>query len=196
MKKRIQQNRKIIIVAIVIISFLILSLTMAKYIFKVEDVHTIESASFYFNSDIDGNYTKEWDGDRLFGSLYEAIRSFLLANAIRDIRDVNKNTHRSMLINMSRFTKVQSSIMNIVEEYFKEVKRSVKQTHKLPAGIALSNPIIQSLKQTFENEYTNLEVNTEKITWQKVFSQLYDSISKIKVVVVNSSKNSSKLNNS
>lgn len=62
MKKRIQQNRKIIIVAIVIISFLILSLTMAKYIFKVEDVHTIESASFYFNSDIDGNYTKEWDG--------------------------------------------------------------------------------------------------------------------------------------
>jgi Z1 domain len=139
-------------------------------------------------------HTKEWDGDRLFGSLYEAIRSFLLANAIRDIRDVNKNTHRSMLINMSRFTKVQSSIMNIVEEYFKEVKRSVKQTHKLPASVALSNPIIQSLKQTFENEYTNLEVNVEKITWQKVFSQLYDSISKIKVVVVNSSKNSSKLN--
>lgn len=95
---------------------------------------------------------------------------------------------------MSRFTKVQSSIMNIVEEYFKEVKRSVKQTHKLPASVALSNPIIQSLKQTFENEYTNLEVNVEKITWQKVFSQLYDSISKIKVVVVNSSKNSSKLN--
>ena len=139
-------------------------------------------------------HTKEWDGDRLFGSLYEAIRSFLLANAIRDIRDVNKNTHRSMLINMSRFTKVQSSIMNIVEEYFKEVKRSVKQTHKLPASVALSNPIIQSLKQTFDNEYTNLEVNVEKITWQKVFSQLYDSISKIKVVVVNSSKNSSKLN--
>lgn len=66
MKKKIQQNRKIIIVAIVIISFLILSVTMAKYIFRVEDVHQIESTTFYFNSDIAQNeesyYTEEWDG--------------------------------------------------------------------------------------------------------------------------------------
>ena len=60
--KKIQQNRKIIIVIIVIISLLILSVTMAKYIFKVEDIHTIESAKFYFNSNLDGNYTNEWDG--------------------------------------------------------------------------------------------------------------------------------------
>lgn len=61
--KKIQQNRKIIIVIIVIISLLILSVTMAKYIFKVEDIHTIESAKFYFNSNLDGNYTNEWDGE-------------------------------------------------------------------------------------------------------------------------------------
>ena len=60
--KKIQQNRKIIIVVIAIISLLILSVTMAKYIFKVEDIHTIESAKFYFNSNLDGNYTNEWDG--------------------------------------------------------------------------------------------------------------------------------------
>ena len=57
------RKRKIVILIAVIVSFLVLSVTMAKYIFKVEDAHQIESAVFYFNSDIDGNfYTEKWSG--------------------------------------------------------------------------------------------------------------------------------------
>ena len=139
-------------------------------------------------------HKKEWEGEKLFDSLYEAVRTFLVANAVRDIRDVNKNTHRSMLINMSRFTKVQSVIMNIVEDYFDEIKRTVKQTHKLSMDYALTNPIISALKTTFENQFSTLIDGVEGLTWEETFNQLYDSISKIKIVVVNSSKNSSKLN--
>lgn len=62
--KKIKLNIKIIIFVIVIIPFLILSITLAKYTFKVEDTHQIESSAFYFNSDIIGNYeTEEWNGD-------------------------------------------------------------------------------------------------------------------------------------
>ena len=62
--KKIKPNIKIIIFVIVIISFLILSITLAKYAFKVEDIHQIESSAFYFNSDIIGNYeTEEWNGE-------------------------------------------------------------------------------------------------------------------------------------
>ena len=139
-------------------------------------------------------HTKEWDGDKLFNSLYESIRTFLIANAIRDIRDINKNTHRSMLVNMSRFTKVQTVIKDIVEYYFNELKRTVKQSHKLSQNVAMSNQIIRDLKQTFVSQFKSLDNPFDGITWNKVFKQLYDSISKIKVVVVNSSKNSSKLN--
>lgn len=63
-------------------------------------------------------HKKEWDGDKLFPSFYHSINVFLLANAIRDIREVEKNTHRSMLINMSRFTDVQFVIKEIAENYF------------------------------------------------------------------------------
>jgi hypothetical protein len=139
-------------------------------------------------------HKKEWEGEKLFDSLYEAIRTFLLANAVRDIRDVDKNTHRSMLINMSRFTKVQSVIMNIVQDYFDEIKRTVKQTHKLSMDYALTNPIISVLKTTFENQFSTLIDGVEGVSWEETFNQLYDSISKIKIVVVNSGKNSSKLN--
>lgn len=41
-------------------------------------------------------HKKEWDGDKLFDSLYEALRTFLLANAIRDIRDVEKIMSKSI----------------------------------------------------------------------------------------------------
>ena len=62
--KKIKLNIKIIIFVIVIISFLILSITLAKYAFKVDDIHQIESSAFYFNSDITGNYeTEVWNGE-------------------------------------------------------------------------------------------------------------------------------------
>ena len=61
-------------------------------------------------------HKKEWEGERLFDSLYEAIRTFLLANAIRDIRDVDKNTHRSMLINMSRFGGKEDTKFGLMEK--------------------------------------------------------------------------------
>lgn len=69
MEKREKNSKKVkntinIIMLIVIISFLILAVTMAKYFVKIEDKHKIESTSFYFNSDIIGEYhTEKWDGN-------------------------------------------------------------------------------------------------------------------------------------
>lgn len=160
----------------------------------VEENNNIQYIEDFDESLFPMKHRKEWDGDRLFASLYESIRTFLLANAIRDIRDVDKNTHRSMLINMSRFTMVQSRIMVIVQDYYDNIKRSVKQTHKFPINIAMSNPYVESLKNTFDKQYSTISGGVFDVTWEKVFHQLYESISKIKIVVVNSGKNSSKLN--
>ena len=152
-----------------------------------------------FITDADENifpmkHKKEWNGETLFDSLYYSIRTFLIANAIRDIRDVDKNTHRSMLVNMSRFKLVQSKIKDLVETYFNNVKRTVKQTHKLQPRQSLKNKIILSLKTTFEEQYGSLSKEGNSITWDNVFAHLYDSISKIKIVVINSGKNATKLN--
>ena len=66
--KKVKPDIKIIIFVIFLIFFLILSVTMAKYVLKIEDTHQIESSSFYFNSDIaqdkESDYcTKNWDGE-------------------------------------------------------------------------------------------------------------------------------------
>lgn len=57
-------------------------------------------------------------------SLKEAVRVFLLACAVKDIRrekGIIKKVHDSMLINMSRLTSVQSDIAPHVEAYLDEV---------------------------------------------------------------------------
>lgn len=130
----------------------------------------------------------------LFGSLYHSINTFFLANAIRDIRDINKFTHRSMLINISRFTNVQNVIKTIVEEYVARVKRELKLCMKIGYEESLKNYCISDLKKSFEIEYSNIFAGTSKLEFKDVLHNMYDSINKIKVVVVNSSKNSEKLN--
>lgn len=139
------------------------------------------------------NHKKEWNGNELFPSLYHAINSFLIANTIRDLRN-DKCTNRSMLINMTRFTKVQLVIKDIVDDYFKSIKNAIKQTHKLDNLYALTNPLINGLKESFEKEYSNIIVMGECLKWSNIFSNIYNSIKDIQIIVVNSSKQSTKLN--
>lgn len=138
-------------------------------------------------------HKKEWCGDYLFSSFYHAINTFLLANTIRDMKDVNKNTHRSMLINMTRFTSVQFVIQDITESYFCAMKNALKLTRKYPTSFAEKNPHIKSLRNSFEQEYANIIVNGETLKWDKIFPCIYDSIKNIEIVVVNSSKMSKKI---
>ena len=140
------------------------------------------------------NHKKDWEGDELYGSVYYAVNCFLLTNAIRDILDASKETHRSMLINISRFTRVQIVIQEIIEKYVKDVVRTVKQCHKLAPSQYASNPIIQSLKECYDAEFSNIYINGKQITWGQIISQFYNSCKQIEVIVVNSSKQSQKLN--
>lgn len=135
-------------------------------------------------------HKKEWNGEYLFGSVYESINAFIIANALRDIRDIDKHTHRSMLINMSRFTRVQGKIKNIVDDYFKNIKNATRLYCKMDCNKALENEYILKLKETYDKEYSFIE---DKRCWEEIFPVLYDAIKDIKIVVVNSSKQSEKL---
>ena len=133
-------------------------------------------------------HPKEWAG-LLPASLDEAVYSFLLANVIRDIRG-DKQQPRTMMVNMSRFTKVQQYIKTYIEGLYKSIFDTVnidfcdsdaKNKHLL---------IYQKFAQVWEQHYSHLGIPVETVL-QK--STLLESIGKIKVVVVNSSKESDKL---
>ena len=131
-------------------------------------------------------HKKEWSGKKLFNSFYVAIDCFLLINSIRDVYEININTHRTMLINISRYKDVHVVINNIVEDYYKEIKSAVKQNFKLPVDKYLKNTHINHLYKSFKDNYENTIINGKNVEWEAVFDHLYESIKNIDITIVNS----------
>ena len=155
-----------------------------EYLDQVDnDIESLNSGGFYYR------HKKEWDGE-LPASLKEAIYCFYLANAIRDLRGQN-SAPRSMLINMSRFIKVQHVITEHVERIHEKVFDDIRfnfcdsntDNRKLP------------LYQIFEKLWKKHFSHVTDITFERVIQKqnIMEAIEKIKVVVVNGSNKSKSL---
>lgn len=64
-------------------------------------------------------------------SLEDAIMVFLLGNCVRTLRGYGKK-HRSMMINVSRFNRVQEAIKTIVDDFLNDLKNEVRSSYALP----------------------------------------------------------------
>lgn len=136
--------------------------------------------SFYYK------HKKEWEGF-LPNSLTDAIYTFYVANAIRDLRGDFKE-HRSMLINISRFVKVQFYTKDQVEGIHERAYRAIKFNLSADYDESMKDPILRRIYRNWGKYYSNLE-----FTWEQVAEILYKSIENMQIKVVNSKKNSEKL---
>lgn len=136
--------------------------------------------SFYYK------HKKEWEGD-LPNSLTDALFTFYLANTIRDLRGDTK-AHRSMLINISRFVKVQHYVKDQIEEIHDRTYRSIKYNLSTDFGKSMKDPTLKRIFENWKKYYSNLE-----FSWDDICTQLFKSMENIQIKVVNSSKNSEKL---
>jgi hypothetical protein len=114
------------------------------------------------------------------GSLMEALRVFIISNTIRDLRGED-NTHRSMLVNVSRFTAVQEQVTRLLDQEVRDIQREIRNYSQLPPEEALrSSPAIASIKRTWENEFSEVE-----FSWPNVQSKLLHATLPIEVRSVN-----------
>lgn len=118
-------------------------------------------------------------------SMKMAVKVFILSCAIRDIRK-EKLKHRSMLINVSRFTDIQGKIAEHLRQYLHDIHEEIRQ-YLLSASWS-SHTELLDLKSIFEYEF-----GYTKIGWDKVRSELYKSTASIKVLTINQ-KSVEKLN--
>jgi hypothetical protein len=127
------------------------------------------------------NHKIGWRPAALPLSLKEAVQIFILNRAIRLLRGEEKS-HNSMMINVSRFTNVQTHVKFLVDEYLNELRQSIFNHYKLNVSDALKNSVMASLRNVFDKEYPNID-----LSWGVVQSILKESISSIGVIEVNSS---------
>ena len=120
--------------------------------------------------------------DQLPASLLYALRAFLVARAIRDLRGQAKS-HCSMLVNASRFTRVQGLIRNRLHEALERIQNSVRINGSLKVG-ALADPEIAALRDVWKSEYAEAWDD-----WSSIQDALLEAIASAKVVEVNSRSN-------
>ena len=120
-------------------------------------------------------------------SLLDALRQFLLTCAIRDLRVRNrvdgyeKGIHRSMLVNVSRFTRIQDQVADQIHVELERIRQQVRLYGKLKVEeAARRSREISALQQLFEEEFARAGFE-----WGTVLSELHDAISPIRVQPVN-----------
>ena len=119
-------------------------------------------------------------------SLYRSIRNFVLVCAIRRCREDIKK-HNSMLINVSRFTGIQSAVRMLVYEYLESLRSSISGHYALPKAEALKNKEMIKLNEIYNEEYNEID-----ITWDSIQSELHNAVSKITTIEVNGSPKAEK----
>ncbi|OLP44554.1 Z1 domain-containing protein [Rhizobium oryziradicis] len=125
--------------------------------------------------------------DTLPESLIDAVRAFLVARAIRNIRG-QQASHASMLVNVSRFTDVQGKLRSRISDIVGRIRDAVT----VDAGkgrAALANPEIAALHRIWETEYADLE----NAGWPAIQARLHEVLIAARVIEVNASKRSEAL---
>lgn len=120
--------------------------------------------------------------DSLPDSLTKAVRVFLLARIIRNLRG-HVSSHCSMLVNASRFTDVQGKLRNRIHETLERVKNAAR-VNAARGTAALEDPEIAALYKVWVQEYSEAE-----FSWEVVLKNLLEGIASAKVVEVNSRAN-------
>lgn len=116
---------------------------------------------------------------RLPASLIEALCAFLLVNAIRDLRDEGP-THRSMLVNVSHYTRVQDQVAALVHASLDTFQTAIRNFSALAPETALHDARMAALYGVWDREYRGCGSD-----WPTVQRALHHAALQVTVKAVN-----------
>lgn len=114
-------------------------------------------------------------------SLVEAIRTFVVASAIREHR--GDSSPRSMLVNVSRFKNVQSQVHALVESEFERIRNAI-ELHAAGIGSDGEQHVeLMKLRDTFDAQYPQAGVQ-----WRELAKPLKAAVHGTSVRLINSDR--------
>lgn len=120
--------------------------------------------------------------NELPASLNDALRAFLVARTIRNLRG-QADKHATMLVNASRFTDVQGVLRTRLHEALDNIQNSLR-VNGLNRDAADHDPEIAGLKRVWHDEFFS-----SGFEWAEVRAALHSASVSAKVVEVNSARN-------
>lgn len=128
-------------------------------------------------------------------TLKNAILSFFLVNAIRDLRK-DTSSHRTMMINISRLIYVQNQIRDDVASFVKDCINDIGNYYMLNDGTDQSE-VLAELKSLYETDFYGFSIPGKKseinFDWMTIQHALKNAVVPIQVEAVNGGNASRKL---
>ncbi|MEY8214322.1 MAG: Z1 domain-containing protein, partial [Colwellia sp.] len=112
------------------------------------------------------------------GSLKQAIRAFIIVISVRNIRG-EKNSHNTMLVNISHLKTHQDRLEFLIEGYVKEIYEALDSFSGFGFEDARNSIVLRELEKTYKDIFDIKE------DYKKIFSKLRDSSGKIKTWAIN-----------
>ena len=107
-------------------------------------------------------------------SLYDAMRLFVLNIAIRHLRGQGKK-HNSMLIHVTRFTRVHQRVSMFAEDYISKIRKHISVYGRLP-NAEVQGDVIADIKTTLSLRLPEIEY-----TWNEIAESLCEIIDTVVV---------------
>ncbi len=111
-------------------------------------------------------------------SLIKAIRCFFISDAIKNLRNIFDNSDSSMMINVSRFTKVQNNIKGKIKDEVETIKSAIRTFSGLPNEY--SNDGLKELKKTYQQEYPHIA-----FSWEEIIKSMQHTFKRIEIKEIN-----------
>jgi len=154
-------------------------------------LRVIEDADDWMPAD----HKKDYLVEGLPDSLTWALATFLLSTAIRDLRAIDGDDggggglHRSMLVNVTRFTDIQNALASTLHNALDGIRNAVKLYGALdPVEAQSSSEVIAFLRKVFDEEFGHAGK-----PWGRVLHVLHEAISPVTVRAVNQSTGAASL---
>lgn len=124
-------------------------------------------------------HRKEHSLETLPPSLHRALCAFVVARTIRNLRGQGRQ-HCSMMVNVSRFVDVQSTVRDRISLYMQRMKEAVAVNSAMPDSSALSNQYMRELKKVYEEEYALCGFK-----WEQIKTGFQEVCNSIRTFVIN-----------
>lgn len=143
---------------------------------------------FDFNNNFYYKHSKSWEGT-LPNSLTTSVYCFFLANVVRDLRGDSLEP-RTMMVNISRFVRVQKHIKSKLETLFNDVYGEIKTNFSTDIEKNKKLKLYIDFKRCWDQYYSNVDIDWKDVSKKE---NLLQAIDKMEVLVINSGKDSGKL---
>ncbi|GAD89176.1 hypothetical protein VHA01S_016_00330 [Vibrio halioticoli NBRC 102217] len=110
-------------------------------------------------------------------SLKEAIHSFILTTALRDIRGQG-DKHASMLVHVTRFTNVQNQVKELIVKHIKHIRQNVERK------LGSHRDIFNEFKNVYNTEFCESN-DFGRIGWVELENAITKSVLDIQVKEIN-----------